>query len=173
MMKNLIRTTHRLMILIKTFLFMPLWSAEYFEISSAVGFTVIANSVACDDFMRSLWTAKVHKVMTAHFSTGMDIDDGQRSLQKMTVCHGCSTPITDHPVCCLMYLPTSGALSPGCQISIIERGCCVQGDACVLMVWACASCGQNICHTWAKGMVYKSCEMHSVKLQGLCQLTSS
>lgn len=135
-MENVIRARHRLMILIKIFPFTSLWSAEYVVVCSAVGFTGIASGVVCDDFKRSLWTAKIHKVITAHFSTGMNTDDGQRSLQKM--CHGCSAPITDYPVCWLMYLPTCGALSPGCRISIVESGCCAQGDICTLMIWECA-----------------------------------
>lgn len=89
-------------------------------------------------------TAKVHKIMTAHSSTGMDTEDGQRSMEKMTVCHGCSAPVTDHPVCCPTYLPTSGALSPRCLIPFIENRYYVQSDICTLMTWACAACRENL-----------------------------
>ena len=66
--------------------------------------------------------ANVQKVTATHFSTGIDFEDGQSSLQRMNAACGCTVPATDEPGC----YPIAHAKYP-----FWDRGC-VQFNKCIL-----------------------------------------
>ena len=129
-------------------------------LSGVVGFTGIANSAGRNDFQRRLWIVRGRKGSEGDGNSFLHWHGlrGWPELPAENVEHGCSAPTTDHPVRCPTY-PTSGALSPVCQISILGDRYRVQGDTCTLHIDAAQAADLGmwymrvklVCHAWAKG----------------------
>lgn len=163
------------MALTKIFPFTFLWSAEYVEVSSAVGYPGTANSVGCDDFQRSLWTVRDSKGSQGNDSSFLHWD-GHRWWPELPAKDDCVPRM--HPS--LIILCAASHIFP-----LVEH--CLQGaksplqsaDIVHKVIISAPWWFGHVLHVekylpcMGQRAVCKSCEMHFVKFQGLCQLTSS